>query len=146
MQWPGYISRRLSLRWDREIVHFLFRQAITDGPLSTRLVSIDPVPRREIAQHADEVIVDRVETLDPSFILSRLQRNDFLFIDSSHEIKTGNDVLYLYLRILPSLAPGVIVHMHDIFLPFEYPKEWIVQNRWLWGEQYPSSCAATGLE
>src|SRR5207245_655950 len=100
------------------------------------LVSIDPAPRREIAQHADEVIRYRVESFEPSRILSRLDRNDILFIDSSHEIKTGNDVLHLFLNILPSLSPGVIVHVHDIFLPFEYPKEWIVEHRWAWGEQY----------
>jgi predicted O-methyltransferase YrrM len=114
----------------------LFRQAITDGQLPTRLLSIDPDPRREIAQSADEVIRERVETLDAGAVFSRLRRNDILFIDSSHEIKLGNDVLYLFLNVLPSLHDGVIVHLHDIFLPFEYPKNWMVEHRWTWTEQY----------
>jgi predicted O-methyltransferase YrrM len=114
----------------------LFRQAITDGGLSTRLVSIDPFPRREIARHADEVIRERVEALESGQLFSRLEQNDILFIDSSHEIKVGNDVLHLFLNVLPSLSPGVIVHTHDIFLPFNYPQEWMVEHRWNWTEQY----------
>lgn len=114
----------------------LFRQAIADGALATRLISIDPSPRREIAKHADEVIRERVESLDTGRIFSLLERNDILFIDSSHEVKPGNDVLHLYLSVLPSIRDGVVVHVHDIFLPFEYPNRWVVENRWTWAEQY----------
>ena len=114
----------------------LFRQAIRDGALNTKLISIDPYPRREIAAHSDEVVRRRVEDLNDPALFARLAANDFLFIDSSHELKPGNDVLFLFLRVLPALAPGVIVHIHDVFLPYEYPKAWIEDHRWSWTEQY----------
>lgn len=66
----------------------------------------------------------------------KLTENDILFIDSSHGLTIGGDVQYEYLRILPRLNNGVIVHMHDIFLPFEYPKEWVVKRLRFWNEQY----------
>lgn len=68
----------------------------------------------------------------------RLGPNDILFIDSSHVLKIGGDVQYLFLEILPRLKPGVLVHFHEIFLPREYPREWIVDLhvRQFWTEQY----------
>ncbi len=65
-----------------------------------------------------------------------LEGNDILFIDSSHVVSTDNDVLYEYLRILPELAPGVLVHVHDIFTPLDYPKTFVMTNLCFWGEQY----------
>jgi hypothetical protein len=65
-----------------------------------------------------------------------LEENDILFIDSSHVVSTDNDVLYEYLRILPELAPGVLVHVHDIFTPLDYPKKFVMTNLCFWGEQY----------
>lgn len=114
----------------------LFRQAITDAGATTRLVSIDPEPRRTVAQHADVCVRERVEKAKSLEWFAQLQANDILFIDSSHEIKAGNDVLFLLLNVLPTLAPGVLVHIHDIFLPYEYPRDWLVEHRWNWGEQY----------
>jgi len=66
----------------------------------------------------------------------KLSENDILFIDSSHVLKIGSDVQYLYLEVLPRLNKGVIVHAHDIFLPAEYPKEWVLKNYIFWNEQY----------
>jgi hypothetical protein len=66
---------------------------------------------------------------------SKLERNDFLFIDSSHVSKAGSDVNFELFKILPSLNSGVIIHFHDVFYPFEYPKEWIVDGR-NWNEDY----------
>ncbi len=65
-----------------------------------------------------------------------LGANDVLFIDSSHTVKVGGDVCHLLLDVLPRLAPGVLVHLHDIFLPWHYPRDWIEHNRWYWAEQY----------
>jgi len=65
-----------------------------------------------------------------------LQENDILFIDSSHVLKIGSDVQYEYLEVLPRLNKGVIVHVHDIFLPAEYPKSWALQAYRFWTEQY----------
>lgn len=66
----------------------------------------------------------------------RLKENDILFIDSSHVLKIGSDVQYEYLEILPRLNKGVIVHIHDIFLPAEYLKKWVKSYYWFWNEQY----------
>jgi predicted O-methyltransferase YrrM len=114
----------------------LFRCAIRDAHLKTRLISIDPEPRKDVTEWADEVIRKRAEQLDNAQMLDDLEPNDILFIDSSHKVEIGNDVLNLLLDLLPSLRPGVLVHLHDIFLPFEYPVEWVVTNRWNWNEQY----------
>ena len=65
-----------------------------------------------------------------------LRENDILFIDSSHVCKIGSDVQFEFLEILPRLAPGVVVHVHDIFLPFEYPKTWVKDWHRFWNEQY----------
>jgi hypothetical protein len=65
-----------------------------------------------------------------------LGRDDVLFIDSSHTVRVGGDVTHLFGEVLPRLAPGVLVHIHDVFLPWSYPREWIERNRWYWAEQY----------
>jgi hypothetical protein len=75
--------------------------------------------------------------LEPS-LFEQLKENDILFIDSSHSVKIGGDVNYLYLDILPRLQSGVIVHIHDIGIPYEYPKTYVSSEtfRQLWTEQY----------
>jgi Methyltransferase domain len=69
-------------------------------------------------------------------IISALTENDVLFIDSSHVVKIGSDVVHEFLTILPALAPGVVIHIHDIFLPAEYPRMFIDEARLFWSEQY----------
>jgi len=66
----------------------------------------------------------------------KLQNNDILFIDSSHVLKIGSDVQYEYLEILPRLKKGVLIHVHDILLPANYYKEWVVKRQFFWNEQY----------
>lgn len=80
-----------------------------------------------IPKKVQEVELDRFEELGP---------NDILFIDSSHVVKIGGDVNYLFLEVLPRLKPGVIVHVHDIFLPQEYRRDWVVNELRFWSEQY----------
>jgi len=70
------------------------------------------------------------------FKFQELKENDILFIDSSHVLRIGSDVQYEYLEILPRLNKGVIVHLHDIFLPAEYPKDWVLRDYRFWTEQY----------
>ena len=65
-----------------------------------------------------------------------LQAGDILFIDSSHVVSYGSDVVYEMSVILPRLAPGVLVHFHDIFLPYEYPTDWMTDAKLFWNEQY----------
>jgi hypothetical protein len=115
----------------------LFRETIRVEGLRTELVSIDPVPRVDIEALSDKIVTRRLEQLPASFLPSLLSPGDFLFIDSSHEIRIGNDVLNLLLNILPTLMRGVVIHLHDIFLPYDYPREWIIANRWdQFKEQY----------
>jgi len=75
-----------------------------------------------------------LQDLDPE-TFAELAAGDILFIDSSHVSKTDSDVNYIFFQILPRLASGVHVHFHDIFYPFEYPKEWVYQGR-AWNEAY----------
>jgi predicted O-methyltransferase YrrM len=84
---------------------------------------------------------ERVTILDvgvqdvPLDVFTRLQTGDVLFIDSTHVVKAGSDVNHLFFEVLPALAPGVVVHLHDIFYPFEYPSDWVHEGR-AWQETY----------
>ena len=112
------------------------RLALMDGEIEGQLVSIDPEPRSDIDEFADHVYRDPVENSNDLSLFSELEENDVLFIDSSHEFCAGNDLTYLYLRVLPILAPGVVVHIHDIFLPYDYPADWLLTQRLHYTEQY----------
>jgi hypothetical protein len=72
----------------------------------------------------------------PMDLFSALEAGDVLIIDSSHAAKIGSDVIHEYLSIMPNLAPGVVVHIHDIYIPAEYPRRWIDEARFFWNEQY----------
>ena len=110
------------------------RQAILDGKLDCRLISIDPLPRAEINSLADESLRGRAEEVEPA-LFERLEADDLLFIDSSHELRVGNDCVFLYSNVLPRLAPGVLVQIHDISLPYEYALE-TLPDAATWNEQY----------
>ncbi len=112
------------------------KAALKNG--QTRLTSIEPYPAPFLVTGfpgLNSLLVKKVEEVDLSFFKT-LGENDILFIDTSHVIKTGGDVTYLYLEVLPRLKKGVIVHIHDIFLPWEYPKWWITELARFWDEQY----------
>jgi hypothetical protein len=81
------------------------------------------------------LVTKKVQEIDLNFF-SQLQSGDILFIDSSHTVKIGGDVNYLFLQVLPRLKPGVMVHVHDIFLPFEYRRDWVLDEFRFWTEQY----------
>jgi hypothetical protein len=100
------------------------------------LICIEPYPERlNGAGPTVELIQKRVEEIDVDFF-SCLAANDILFIDSSHAVKFGGDVCYEFLEILPRLASGVWVHVHDIFFPHDYPAEWLIERRMALNEQY----------
>jgi predicted O-methyltransferase YrrM len=113
----------------------LMRRAIRDGKLETKITSVDPMPNTSIAPFADEYIKVPIESIPLPQIVDTLDTNDILFIDSSHKVKTGGDVPYLFLEVLPRLKPGIFVHVHDVFFPFDYPKQWVMDG-WEWNEQY----------
>ena len=81
------------------------------------------------------LLEQRIEEVDLAFFAS-LGENDILFIDSSHTVRFAGDVQFLFLEVLPILKPGVIIHVHDIFFPFDYPKKWIIDDNLFWAEQY----------
>jgi hypothetical protein len=106
-------------------------------PYPDRLKSLlKPVDACEIIQSAvQNVKLDRFD---------ELQANDILFIDSTHVVKTGSDVVFELFEILPRLKPGVVVHFHDIFYPFEYPKRWVMEQNNSWNELYALRAFLTG--
>jgi hypothetical protein len=81
------------------------------------------------------VIARRVQDVDPS-LFDVLDSGDILFVDSTHIVKTGSDVVFELFRILPRLKRGVLIHFHDIFDGFEYPRDWIVRENRSWNELY----------
>lgn len=100
------------------------RKAIEDYKLHTKITSIDPFPRANIDHLADEVIRMPLEDVDNyAFITNHLAENDILFIDNSHRVLPNSDVTVCFLELLPQLKPGVIVHIHDIYLPYDYPQD-----------------------
>src|SRR3569833_141509 len=114
----------------------LMRRAISDGKLDCRLTCVDPYPRVDIQSFADEHVQSIVEELPVDRIVGSLGAGDILFVDSSHIVATAGDVNYLFLEVLPRLPACVLVHVHDIFLPYEYPQSWVIEQRWGWNEQY----------
>jgi len=101
-----------------------------------KLICIEPYPERlNGVGPSVELIQKRVEEIDVDFF-SCLEANDILFIDSSHAVKFGGDVCYEFLQLLPRLAPGVWIHVHDIFFPHDYPAEWLIERRMAFNEQY----------
>jgi hypothetical protein len=71
----------------------------------------------------------------PLEVFEALDAGDVLFIDTSHTVKTGGDVPFLFNQVLPALRSGVMIHVHDVFLPGDYPEEWVLDG-WGWNELY----------
>ena len=108
------------------------RRAVSRYDLPTRLISVDPQPRAEVDALCDEVIRHPLETVDQA-LFQTLEPGDILFLDSSHRAFQGSDVTVFFLEILPRLKPGVIVHVHDIYLPEDYISGHLHR---MWNEQY----------
>ena len=115
-------ARRVNASEGHPFVHEIF------DPFPFSANNFGPVPTARVESL-------RTEDIDPKQF-DRLTEGDILFVDTTHTVKTGGDVTHIFLDILPRLAPGVLVHIHDIFLPYEYPSEWIFNLRRLWAEQY----------
>lgn len=108
------------------------KSALLHSGKDTKIVSIDPQPRAEIDAICDEVIRSPLENLDVS-LFDRLEAGDSLFIDNSHRSFMNSDVTVAMLDVLPRLKPGVLVGIHDIFLPFDYFQSWAGRG---YNEQY----------
>jgi predicted O-methyltransferase YrrM len=125
----GYSSRVLAAALDRN--HTL------EG-VRGELITIDPSPDRYPKNALNDrvhLISERVQHVDLDIFLS-LQSGDFLFLDSSHVVGIGSDVVREYLEIVPRLSAGVVIHAHDIFIPGDYPRDAVLHNLAFWSEQY----------
>lgn len=110
----------------------------TDCYLTTRPVFtfIEPYQPERIKALVPDADIVRVPVQDvPLEMFDSLGPNDILFIDSSHVVKAGSDVVWLIRHVLPRLRSGVVIHVHDIFWPFEYPQDWLNEGR-AWNEAY----------
>lgn len=161
-QTPGhrfYLDNGSFEAGDAELYYLLIRnkkprRIIEIGSGFTTLIALEAIQKNREEGHSTELIAvepfehdwlkalphvtlmrKKVEELPPSFF-DQLEEGDFLFIDSSHIIRPENDVLFEYLHVLPRLKKGVHIHIHDIFTPRHYPREWLVDECRLWNEQY----------
>jgi hypothetical protein len=103
------------------------------------LECVEPFPMEFVTELEKEGRIrlrpSKVQEVDESVFLT-LQQNDMLFVDSSHVCKIGSDVNHEIFNILPKLAKGVIIHFHDVFHPYDYPRSWVVDKQIFWSEQY----------
>ena len=107
------------------------RRTIDRLGLGARLLVVDPEPRTEVAPYADEVTTAPVEGVDPGHL--PLGARSLLFIDSSHVVRAGGDVPHLLNYVVPGLPAGAVVHVHDVFVPYDYPDSYRAR---LYSEQY----------
>lgn len=125
----GYSTRVMAQALQANLEH--------DGVVG-ELITVDPYPERLPENGLGSlvtVVPEHVQHLDIG-LFEMLRPDDILFIDSSHVVSVGSDVVREYLQILPQLNPGVLVHVHDIFLPSDYPRTAVLENLWFWSEQY----------
>jgi predicted O-methyltransferase YrrM len=116
-------------------------RAKRDGALDTDITSVDPQPRSEVNQLCDRVVRQPLETVDLSLI-EHLEAGDLVFFDGSHRAFMNSDVTTFFLDVLPALPPGVLVGVHDILLPWDYPPHWA---RRYYSEQYLlAACLLSG--
>jgi len=93
----------------------------TDNGLNTEIITIDPSPRKEISKLADKHYKEEIQKVSPEFF-STLDENDIVFFDGTHTLFPNSDVMWFFLEILPQLKKGVVVHIHDVYLPYDYPE------------------------
>ena len=105
-----------------------------------KLHCIEPFPRSFITSLSNEGSLQLqtlyAQDITPVMINSIMKDGDILFIDSTHTVKTGSDCLHIYLRLLPQITKKIFVHVHDIFLPFGIPQNWLIDHQIYWTEQY----------
>ncbi|GAA0879717.1 class I SAM-dependent methyltransferase [Algoriphagus jejuensis] len=117
------------------VINAIERNFVENSEYKCTHICIEPYEQPWLEKVNVELRRDKVEEIELSFF-ETLEKDDFLFIDSSHVIRPQGDVLFEILEILPILQPGVIVHIHDIFSPKDYLDEWIFGDKKLWNEQY----------
>jgi Methyltransferase domain len=111
---------------------------VQEGGHAGELICIEPFPSESLRAGfpgLTRLITEPVQDVPLAFF-ELLEADDVLFIDSSHVVKIGSDTTVEILDILPRLKPGVLVHIHDIYVPFEYPPSWVLDEHRFWNEQY----------
>jgi hypothetical protein len=108
-----------------------------NGRIDCLFIDPDPVRLRSLMGEKDNQVRFLQKKLQdiPLDIFQTLEAGDIMFVDSSHVSKLGSDVNLILFEIIPRLKPGVMIHIHDVFYPFEYPQEWL-RKGWVWNEQY----------
>jgi hypothetical protein len=106
--------------------------AIADGEFLTRMVCIDPSPRVDLPAKAMEHLPVKLEFALEK-VIGLAVPGSIISFDGSHRSLPGSDVTLFFIELLPALLPGVIVHIHDIFLPEDYPED---RSSRYWYEQY----------
>jgi hypothetical protein len=97
----------------------------------------EPYPRQFLRQeNRVDLHTLKAQDLSPEYLNEILQDDDVLFVDSTHTVKTGSDCVHIYLRLLPKIRRDIFVHVHDVFLPFGMPKQWLLDHQYFWTEQY----------
>jgi len=128
--------------WSTKLAYQACEKNRKDG-VSSRHTCIEPYEDRGLRRMGIDLVRQRVEDMDLK-LFNELGAGDILFIDSTHIIRPHGDVTREYLQILPRLKPGVVVHVHDIFTPRNYPRRWIVDELRFWNEQYILEAFLTG--
>lgn len=132
VMWSAKRAKSLYLEIGSGFSTMYARAALDEGNSQAKILSIDPHPRAEIDRLCDESIRAPLEKVDLK-IFDRLEAGDSLFFDGSHRSFTNSDVTVFFLDVLPRLKPGVLVGIHDIFLPYDYPETWRQRS---YNEQY----------
>lgn len=101
------------------------------------ITCIEPYPRKFLQRMKQIDLIERpAQEITVDWLNNNLNDGDVLFIDSTHTVKTGSDCLHIYLRLLPKIKRNIYVHVHDIFLPFGLPEQWLADLHIYWTEQY----------
>jgi len=103
--------------------------------INTKINCVEPYENTWLDNFNIKIIRKKIEDLNTNYYLS-LKSGDILFIDSSHMIRPQGDVLKIFFEIIPKLKKGVIIHIHDIFTPKDYPEKWLINEHRFWNEQY----------
>jgi len=130
----GFSSRVIALACARNRAGGHAVECLHIEPYPSPNLLVDKLPGR--------LLVEKIENV-PLETFTHLQAGDFLFIDTSHVVKTQSDCCFEYLELIPSLRPGVVVHVHDIFTPYDYPEDWLFDRLFPFNEQYALECLLT---
>ena len=104
-----------------------------EGRQKSKIIAVEPFPTPKLREQEEITLIEQICQRVPNSVFNDLKARDLLFIDSSHAVKLGSELLRIYLDIIPNLRPGVFIHVHDIYLPYLYMRE-ALSNYYDWQE------------